>query len=39
MTFPPQKGFWKFHIVVMQNNGKKMNKNSVLHVQSCFLAN
>ena len=24
---------------VMQNNGKEMYKQSVLHVQSCFLAN
>ena len=26
-------------IVVVQNNGKKMYKKSVLHVQSCFFAN
>ena len=26
----------KFHVVVMQNNGKEMYKKSVLHVQSCF---
>ena len=30
--------FWKFHVVVVQNNGKEMYKNSVLHVQSCFFA-
>ena len=29
--------FWKFHVVVVQNNGKEMYKKSVLHVQSCFL--
>ena len=33
------RSFWKFHIVVVQNNGKEMNKKSVLHVQSCFFAN
>ena len=27
----------RFHIVVVQNNGKEMYKKSVLHVQSCFL--
>ena len=27
---------WKFHIVVVQNNGKEMHKTSVLRVQSCF---
>ena len=27
-----------FHVVVVQNN-KKMHKESVLHVQSCFFAN
>ena len=26
----------KFHVVVAQNNGKKMYKKSVLHVQSFF---
>ena len=31
--------FWKFHVVVVQNNGKEMYKKSVLHVQSCFFAN
>ena len=30
---------WKFHVVVVQNNGKEMYKKSVLHVQSCFFAN
>ena len=29
--------FWKFHVVVVQNNGKEMYKKSVLHGQSCFL--
>ena len=29
----------KFHVVVVQNNGKEMYKKSVLHVQSCFYAN
>ena len=28
--------FWKFHVVVVQNNGKEMEKESVMHVQSCF---
>ena len=28
--------FWKFHVVVVQNNGKEMYKKSVLHVQNCF---
>ena len=39
---PPCKqalSFWKFHVVVVQNNGKEMYKKSVLHVQSCFFAN
>ena len=27
---------WKFHVVVRQNSGKEMDKESVLHVQSCF---
>ena len=31
--------FWKFHDVVVQNNGKEMNKKSELHEQSCFFAN
>ena len=31
--------FWKFHVVVVQTNGKEMYKKSVLHVQSCFFAN
>ena len=30
------RSFWKFHVVVMQNNGKEMYKKSVLHVQSCL---
>ena len=30
------RSFWKFHVVVVQNNGKEMYKKSVLHVQSCF---
>ena len=42
MTFLPKnvelRSFWKFHIVVMQNNGKEMYKKSVLHMQSCLLA-
>ena len=29
----------KFHVVVVQNNGKEMYKKSVLHMQSCFFAN
>ena len=29
----------KFHVVVVQNNGKEMYKKSVLHLQSCFFAN
>ena len=29
----------KFHVVVVQNNGKEMYKKSVLHVQICFFAN
>ena len=33
------KSFWKFHVAVVQNNGKEMYKKSVLHVQSCFFAN
>ena len=33
------EGFWKFLVVVVQNNGKEMYKKSVLHVQSCFFAN
>ena len=32
------RSFWKFHFVVVQNNGKEMYKKSVLHVQSCFFA-
>ena len=33
------EGFWKFLVVVVQNNGEEMYKKSVLHVQSCFFAN
>ena len=33
------KSFWKFHVVLVQNNGKEMYKKSVLHVQSCLFAN
>ena len=33
------RSFWKFHVVVVQNNGKEMYKKSVLQVQSCFFAN
>ena len=29
----------KFHVVVVQNNGKEMYKKSVLQVKSCFFAN
>ena len=39
-TFPSWnvqlRTFWKFHSVVVQNNGKEMYKKSVLLVQSCF---
>ena len=28
--------FWKFHVVVVQNNGKEIYKKSVLPVQSYF---
>ena len=28
--------FWKFYVVIVQNNGKEMYKKSVLHVQRCF---
>ena len=31
--------FWKFHVVVVQINGKEMYKKRVLHVQSYFFAN
>ena len=30
------RSFWKFHVVVVQNNGKEMYKKSGLHVKSCF---
>ena len=33
------RSFWKFHVAVVQNNGKEMYKKSVLHVQSFFFAN
>ena len=33
------RSFWKFHVVVVQKNGKEMYKQSVLHVQSCIFAN
>ena len=33
------KSFWKFLVVVVQNNGKEMYKKGVLHVQRCFFAN
>ena len=31
--------FCKFHVIVVQNNGKEMYIKSVLHVQICFFAN
>ena len=41
-TFPPKnvqlRSSWKFHVIVVQNNGKEKYKKSVLHVQSCFFA-
>ena len=41
-TFARRKGklgwFWKFHVVVEQNNDKEMYRKGVLHVQSCFFA-
>ena len=43
MTFPSKnmklRSFWKFHIVVMQNNAKEMYKKNLPHVQNCFFAN
>ena len=33
-----RKYILKFHVAVVQNNGKEMYKKSVLHVQSCFFA-
>ena len=33
------RSFWKFLVVVVQNNGKEMYKKIGLHVQSCFFAN
>ena len=42
-TFPSKnmklRSFWKFHIVVMQNNAKEMYKKNLPHVQNCFFAN
>ena len=35
---PKLRSFWKFYVVVVQNNGKEMYKKSVMHVQSCFFA-
>ena len=35
----PTKSFWKFHLVVVQKNGKEMYKKIVLQMQSCFFAN
>ena len=32
-----ERRFWKFHVVVVQNNGKEIYGKSVLHVQRCFL--
>ena len=32
------RSFWKFHIVVVQNNGKEMCKKNLLHMQNCFFA-
>ena len=34
-----KKSFWKFHVAVVQDNGKEIYKKSVMHVQSCFFAN
>ena len=34
-----KKRVTSFRTVVVQNNGKEMNKKSVRHVQSCFFAN
>ena len=31
--------FWKFHVVVVQNNGKEMYRKIVLHLQRCIFAN
>ena len=36
---PGLRSFWKFHVVVVQNNVKEMYKKNVLHVQSCFFDN
>ena len=30
--FLHKKSLWKFHVVVVQNNGKEIYKKSVLHV-------
>ena len=32
------RSFWKFQVVVVQNNGEEMYKTSVLHKQTCFFA-
>ena len=37
--FLHKKSFWKFCVVVLQNNGKEMYKKSVLQVQIFFFAN
>ena len=34
-TYP--EAFWKFHVVVVQNNSKEIYKNSVLYMQVAFL--
>ena len=34
-----RKSLCKFHVVVVQNNGKEIYKKGVLHLQSCFFAN
>ena len=38
-TFPPYNVTRKFHVVVVQNNGKEMYTKSALRVQSCIFAN
>ena len=30
--------FWKFHVLFLQNNGKKKVQKSVLQVESCLFA-
>ena len=41
MVFPPLKvqlrSFWKFHVVVVQNNGKEMYKKGCCTCQVAFL--